>query len=151
MDWEGCPSGFALRVAPYGDQKIREAVEDCRLVHETLSAVDEPDENMLETAVKLADQGHLDEAAQRCETLLSKQTDQAGAYYLLGIIRQAAGNLPEAEKLYRKSIYLEPGHYQALAQLATLCQQKGDAASAKRLSERATRAQERSSVRESDS
>ena len=115
------------------------------------AAVDEPDENILETAVKLADQGHLDEAAQQCETLLSKQTDQAGAYYLLGIIRQAAGNLPEAEKLYRKSIYLEPGHYQALAQLATLCQQKGDAASAKRLSERATRAQERSSVRESDS
>jgi len=115
------------------------------------AAVDEPDEHMLETAVKLADQGHLDEAAQQCETLLSKQTDQAGAYYLLGIIRQAAGNLPEAEKLYRKSIYLEPGHYQALAQLATLCQQKGDAASAKRLSERATRAQERSSVRESDS
>lgn len=115
------------------------------------AAVVQPDKNMLETAMNLADQGHLDEAAQYCETLLSKQTHQAGAYYLLGVIRQAAGNLPDAEKLYRKSIYLEPDHYQALAQLAALCQQKGDSEGAQRLSQRATRAHERSGVQESDS
>ncbi len=110
-----------------------------------------PDENMLEAANRLADQGHLDEAAQYCETLLARQIHQADAYYLLGVIRQAAGNLPEAEKLYRKSIYLQPDHYQALTQLAALCQQKGDTESARRLSQRATRAHDRCVVRESDS
>jgi chemotaxis protein methyltransferase WspC len=111
----------------------------------------QPDENMLKTANRLADQGHLDEAAQYCETLLSRQVHQAGAYYLLGVIRQAAGNLPEAEKLYRKSIYLQPDHYQALTQLAALCQQKGDTESARRLSRRATRAHDRCVVQETDS
>ncbi len=106
---------------------------------------------IFETATGLADQGHLDEAAQCCETLLSRQTHQADAYYLLGVIRQSAGNLPDAEKLYRKSIYLEPDHYQALSQLAALCQQKGDMESAKRLSRRASRAHQRSNVQESGS
>ena len=44
VDGEGGPSGFALRVTPYGDQKVREAVEDGRLVHETLCTVDDPDD-----------------------------------------------------------------------------------------------------------
>ncbi len=44
VDRDGGSSGFALRVPPYGDQKVREAVEDRRLVHETLGAVDEPDD-----------------------------------------------------------------------------------------------------------
>jgi chemotaxis protein methyltransferase WspC len=73
---------------------------------------------------------------------------QADACYLLGVIRQAAGNLPEAEKYYRKSIYLEPGHYKALSQLAALCQQKGDTESAQRLSRRASKAHERNGVLE---
>lgn len=108
----------------------------------------EPAENLLQIATGLADQGHLDEAAQYCETLLSKQMHQADAYYLLGVIRQAAGNLPDAEKHYRKSIYLEPDHYKALSQLAALCQQKGDTESAQRLSRRASKAHERNGVLE---
>ncbi len=106
--------------------------------------------DLLATATQLADQGQLDKAAQHCETLLAKQTHQAEAYYLLGIIRQATGKLKEAEQLYNKTIYLQPNHYQALIQLAGLCQKKGDTTGAQRLSQRAARAQERSQAEESD-
>ncbi len=100
--------------------------------------------DLLQQALKLADQGHLDEAARFCETLLKQQNRQAGAHYLLGLIREAAGNPAEAERMFRKAIYLDPGHYEALAQLSIICRRQGDKGSAQRFHERAERAQRRS-------
>jgi chemotaxis protein methyltransferase WspC len=102
----------------------------------------------LETAFELANQGHLDEAARHCETLIKQAKYQAGAYYLLGLIRQSAGNSGDAESLFRKTIYLEPEHYEALTHLGVLCQQRGDTESARRFQQRAARAQGRNTVHE---
>ncbi len=108
------------------------------------NAADEQDTDLLQQAFLLADQGHLDEAANFCETLLKQQTQQAGAHYLLGLIREAAGNPAEAERMFRKAIYLNPNHYEALAHLSVICGRQGNTGDAQRFHERATRAQHRS-------
>jgi len=107
-------------------------------------AVGEQATDLLQQAFKLADQGHLDEAANRCEILLEQQTRQADAHYLLGLIREAAGNPTEAERMFRKAVYLDPGHYEALTQLSIICRRQGDTDGAQRFHERAARAQHRS-------
>ncbi len=97
----------------------------------------------LKQAFRLADEGHLGEAAEHCESLLAEQTEQAGAYFLLGLIRESAGNLYEAEQLLRKAVYLDPLHHEALIHLGMVCEQRGDPANASRFRERAARAESR--------
>ncbi|VAW75781.1 Chemotaxis protein methyltransferase CheR [hydrothermal vent metagenome] len=99
----------------------------------------EPDGDLLKQAFRLADEGHLGEAAEQCEGLLSEQTHQADAYFLLGLIRESAGNLTEAEQLLRKAVYLDPAHHEALVHLGIVCEQLGDNANASRFRERAER------------
>jgi chemotaxis protein methyltransferase WspC len=103
---------------------------------------------MLTEAFRLADQGHLDEAAERCENLLQRHSHQANAHYLLGLIREAAGNVQAAETMLRKAIYLDPNHYEALTHLGVICRQKGDDAGASRFQERAARAAQRHPLKE---
>ncbi len=47
---------------------------------------------------------------------------------------------PDASLCYRKTLYLDPRHYEALTHLATLLELQGDHAGARLLSERAARA-----------
>lgn len=93
----------------------------------------------LEAAQRLADQGQLAEAAKRCEAHLKAQGPAATAYYLLGLVRDAAGGHQEAAELYRKALYLDPRHEQALVHLAVLLQDRGNDQEAERLFERARR------------
>ncbi len=96
---------------------------------------------LLQKAFRLADQGHLDEAARHCETLLQQHALQADAHYLLGLIREAAGNSAEAERMFRRTVYLDPTHYEALAHLSVICRRQGDSGEARRFHERAARVQ----------
>lgn len=98
---------------------------------------------LLREAFQLADQGHLDEAARHCETLLQRQSLQADAHYLLGLIRESTGNRRDAEQHLRKAIYLNPDHYEALTHLGVICRHHGDTASAQRLQQRAERIRQR--------
>jgi chemotaxis protein methyltransferase WspC len=100
-------------------------------------------EALLTRAFQLADQGHMDEAAACCESLLRVNVYQAHAYYLLGVIREAAGNTREAEQMFRKAVYLQPDYYQALVHLSVICERTGDTGGARRFLERATRAESR--------
>jgi chemotaxis protein methyltransferase WspC len=50
------------------------------------------------------------------------------------------GNWQDAAESYRKALYLEPDHVEALMHLALLTENQGDAAAAGRLRERARRA-----------
>jgi chemotaxis protein methyltransferase WspC len=90
-------------------------------------------------AMRLADQGHFAEAATCCETVLRAQGPSAAAFYVLGLVRDATGNQSEAEKYYRKALYLEPCHAEALIQLALLIETRGDRAGAQVLRNRARR------------
>ncbi|WP_224040013.1 tetratricopeptide repeat protein, partial [Paraburkholderia unamae] len=66
----------------------------------------------------------------------------ADTWYLLGLIADAQGRAAEAHGHYRKAIYLEPSHYEALTHLAALLEVQGDADGARRLMRRAQRAAE---------
>lgn len=94
----------------------------------------------LENARHLADAGRLSEAAAACEAHLRSDGASAAGYYLLGLVRDAMGDQRQAADLYRKALYLEPTHVEALLHLALLSAQRGDAAVAKRLQLRARRA-----------
>ena len=93
----------------------------------------------LESARHLADVGRLREADQLCEVYLREQGPSSPAYYLLGVVRDAAGDLQGAAGCYRKVLYLEPTHTEALIHLALLLEKQGDLDTAQRLRERARR------------
>jgi chemotaxis protein methyltransferase WspC len=79
----------------------------------------------LEMARRLADAGKLREAASLCEARLREDGTSAAAYYLLGLVREAGGE-PDAAQYYRKALYLEPNHREALLQMALLAHKQGD-------------------------
>ena len=95
----------------------------------------------LKDARRMADAGQLAEASGLCEDYLKKQGPSPEAYYLLGLMRDANGDMERATDCYRKVLYLEPDHPDALAHLALLCERQGDADAAKRLRDRARRAE----------
>ncbi|MDX5409453.1 MAG: methyltransferase [Thauera sp.] len=97
----------------------------------------------LETATRLANEGHLVEAATLCESHLLNCGPDAQAFYLLALVREAVGEPLEAESLLRKALYLEPNHYEALTHLAVILEQRGDLSNAALVRQRAKRCFER--------
>jgi chemotaxis protein methyltransferase WspC len=93
----------------------------------------------LDEISRLADQGRLSEAIQRCEEFLQARGPSARAYHLMGLAHDATGMPEEAEQYYRKALYLDPGHHETLVHLAFLLEKQGDAAGAERLHRRAQR------------
>ncbi len=94
----------------------------------------------LDHAQRLADAGHLQDAATICESYLAATHGSARAYYLLGLVRDAAGDTLSAIDCYRKALYLEPDHYETLLHMATLAEKTGDRQKARVLKRRAERA-----------
>ena len=94
----------------------------------------------LEEARQLANAGKLCEAAALCESSLRQDSTCAGAYYLLGLLREAGGK-PGAAQYYRKALYLEPNHRDALLQMALLADKQGDLTGARLFRCRAERTQ----------
>jgi chemotaxis protein methyltransferase WspC len=93
-----------------------------------------------------------------CEEHVRRHGPAAEAYYLLGVMAEALESkgdglakqpdspTPTAIEYYRKALYLEPNHYEALLHLALLLEKNGDAASreaARQYKRRAERVQSR--------
>jgi len=100
----------------------------------------------LDEAVRLADQGLLVEAASCCEAHLRQHGPSAKAFYLLGLVRDAAGNPTDASNCYRKALYLDPVHHETLVHFAFLVEQQGNSAAAQVLRNRARRVEQLSKV-----
>jgi chemotaxis protein methyltransferase WspC len=96
-------------------------------------------EHWIEQARHLANQGKLAEALKCCEQSLRSQPASAETFHLIGLLHDAAGRVREAAEHYRKALYLDPQHTQALVHLAVALQKEGDARGAERLLERANR------------
>jgi chemotaxis protein methyltransferase WspC len=96
----------------------------------------------LAAITRLADAGHLAEAVTACEGHLRDHGPSVEAYYLLALIRDMLGSTAEAAKCYRKVLYLDPNHSEALLHLALLAENQGDLAEARRLQQRARRSEE---------
>jgi chemotaxis protein methyltransferase WspC len=100
-----------------------------------------PSGSDLARAYALADEGRLTEAAAICESALREGGPSAPAYYLMGLICSADGFLPAADRYYRKALYLDKNHHDALVHLALLLEQQGDLREAMVLRRRAQRLQ----------
>ena len=96
----------------------------------------------LEVVTRLADTGRLAEAREACEAHLREHGASAAVYYLLGLVRDSLGDLRGAAESYRKVIYLDPDHPEALLHLALLAEKQGDPAAARRLITRLRRVEE---------
>ncbi|KAA1012561.1 chemotaxis protein CheR [Paraburkholderia panacisoli] len=95
----------------------------------------------LQAAHALADAGRLMEAAAAINAYLEQHAPHADAFYLLGVLADANGETNLARSQYRKALYLDPQHAEALAHLAMLLELEGDRDAARRLIQRASRAQ----------
>lgn len=95
--------------------------------------------DLLEQASRLADSGELAGAAAICHGVLQNDPGAAEAYFILGMVSECERKPGVADSYWRRCIYLQPDHYQALCHLALLAEQQGDAAQAATLRQRAAR------------
>jgi len=83
-----------------------------------------------------ADSGALDKALQTCQAHFSVAEPSASAYSLLGVIHQARQDKTKAAECFRRALYLDPQHEEALLHLMLLSQEGGNEAEAMRLRQR---------------
>ncbi|HEX5420782.1 MAG TPA: CheR family methyltransferase [Gammaproteobacteria bacterium] len=96
----------------------------------------------LDEIESLADRGNIDEAKRQCAALLEQDALNPRASYLMGLIEDASGNVSAATEHYRRVLYLQPKHHEALVHLAVILDREGNKAAAGRLYARARRATE---------
>jgi len=94
---------------------------------------------LLANIAALANEGKSADARAACERYLNHHEPVAQVFYWLGLLSDVAGKVLEAQGFYRKALYLEPQHPDALMHLAALLQSLGDTAGARRLQDRAAR------------
>ncbi len=97
------------------------------------------DQDWITAAQQLADRGDLAEAMQLCDRNLNAAGPCAQAFYLKALLHDAFGQSTEAITHYRKALYLDPSHQDALVHLGAALLQDGDAANAQNLFDRAER------------
>ena len=97
----------------------------------------------LAEARQLAEQGDYAGARRLCEHWLTTDPCSAEASYLAGLAASCLDAPDQAELHWRRCLYLEPEHYQALCHMAALREQAGDPDEAARLRRRASRVFER--------
>ncbi|SAK49498.1 CheR family methyltransferase [Caballeronia ptereochthonis] len=98
----------------------------------------EPTDSLARARV-LADAGRLDAAADAARAYLNTHPSNADAYYLLGVIADARGEHHESRGHYRRALYLDPAHREALTHLAARLTLDGDESAARLLIARAER------------
>ncbi|MFV3287914.1 CheR family methyltransferase [Pseudomonas sp. NY11955] len=95
---------------------------------------------LLASIARLANAGASEQARGECQRYLGQYAPSAQVYYWLGLLSDTEGDAQQALTHYRKALYLEPQHPEALVHLAALLAAQGDLAGARRLQERAARA-----------
>jgi len=83
----------------------------------------------IQPALDYANSGQLEKALQACSQV-NEDDKNADYYALLATIYSAQKKYDNAEKNYRKALFLEPAHIEALTHLTLLLEQKGDTNSA---------------------
>ncbi|MDD0975356.1 CheR family methyltransferase [Pseudomonas fontis] len=94
---------------------------------------------LLGQIAQLANAGQNEQAQAACQTYLQQFEPCAQVFYWLGLLSDTAGDAGQALSHYRKALYLDPQHPEALVHLAALLASQGDEAGARRLQERAAR------------
>jgi len=102
-------------------------------------AVAEPAIDLLPEARRLADLGDIKAAEGKCRDHLAQHPESAEAYFILGMVNELTNKLKLAEDYWKRCIYLQPDHYEALCHLALLAEANHDATTAAALKARAAR------------
>jgi chemotaxis protein methyltransferase WspC len=125
------------RIATASDQRSEAAISSSPVSEQPL----------LDQAADLANKGRFAEAIIVCERQLQLKGFSPAAYYLMGVIFQAAGNRSRAEECLHKAVYLDPTHDEALLALALLAERRGDHDTANGFRRRAERSVTKSAKR----
>ena len=91
----------------------------------------------------LADLGRVRDAMAKCQAHIEIHGASADALHLQGLLLDAEGQSRQAQAAYRKALYLDPNHREALLHLAALVASEGDHEGARRLQARAARGEAR--------
>lgn len=91
----------------------------------------------------LADKGDLGKAMELCVAYILKNPLEADAYCLHGIIFLAQSENDKAQVSFKRAIYLDPSHYQALVHLSILAVERGDSQAVTNYRARIERAKEK--------
>lgn len=94
--------------------------------------------SLLVIARQFADAGLIAEASELCERHIKENETCAEGYYLMGLLREA-GKDAGAIIYYRKAIYLQPNHHEALVHAALWLEKNGDVIRADAFKRRAER------------
>jgi chemotaxis protein methyltransferase WspC len=97
----------------------------------------------IEDIRRLADEGRSAEAAALCEARLREGGASPEILLILGLIRDSMGQVRGAAECYRKALFLDPDHAQALVHLALLHEKEGNTADVRILNERLRRLEQR--------
>jgi chemotaxis protein methyltransferase WspC len=89
---------------------------------------------------ELANRGDLAQALSAAETILATESPELELLELLGSLQLALNRLDAARDSFRKVIYLDPNHAEALLHLSIISQRLGDEDQAARYRSRAERA-----------
>jgi len=98
-----------------------------------------PVSESLEQARRLADDGRLEEAQGMLDRILKAEPSNAEAHFLCGVVAEATERGDLAERHYRRTLYLAPGHGEALRHMALLLRGQGRGQAAEHLKRRAAR------------
>ncbi len=96
-------------------------------------------DGLIKSATEYADSGQFDAARQLCNEHLAFHHNDPAAYYLLGVIAHATGEMSKAESYFQKTVYLSPTHHEALVYLSLLMEKRGDHDKSRLYRERAGR------------
>ncbi|QLF93799.1 chemotaxis protein CheR [Pseudomonas sp. ABC1] len=96
-----------------------------------------PDTSTWHSVAELANAGRSAEARQQCEQHMQAHGPCAEGFYWLGLLSDVESQDEQARSYYRKAIYLDPRHSEALTHLAAHLEAQGDLAGAQRLYKRA--------------
>ena len=96
-------------------------------------------DSLVASIAGLADAGHLDDAIRLGEGALTSADPSAELLAIMGTTYAASNDEVRAEACYRRALYLDPSHADAMLHLALLLGQRGDDAGADRLRARARR------------
>jgi chemotaxis protein methyltransferase WspC len=119
------PRAAAARLVPaaFPVRPRAEAVTTSDAAEAQPAAADGP--ASLDDARQFADQGRFEEAIELCAAHLRVHGPSADLFCLLGVVHDASGHADEAEANYRKALYLDPRHEEAVTHLALLAERRG--------------------------
>lgn len=92
----------------------------------------------LERARDLADLGRTEEAQGLLRGIIRENPEALDAHLLMGLIAESAGQVAEAEASYRRVLFIDPSHREALQHMSLLLRGQGRHQAADQLSRRAS-------------